>query len=393
MNQTPKAPLAGVKIVELTAMITGPLAGTLLADLGAEVIKVENPEGGDAFRTFRGGNYSPYFCTYNRNKKGVTLNLKGDQGREAFLRLIKDADILLVNFRSGVMDRLGLGTDSLRAINPRLIICAITGFGESGPYADRPAYDAVGQALSGISSLLLGADAQITGPSIADNLTGMYASYAILGALFDRERSGEARTIQINMLESTMAFIGDPFANYTMAGVKPDPLMRVRASQSYALRCADGSLVAVHMSSPQKFWIGLLTALDRLDLSSDPRFAERAARLENYEQLSIELNRASKTQTRDYWIERLVANDVPHAPVLTLPEVIEDPQVKHLQSFVEAHHPKHGAQKMIRRPVLYNGQRDDQPLNPAPDLGEHTHEVFSALGFSEEEIAAIQKGE
>jgi formyl-CoA transferase len=177
MDNKPISPLAGVRIVELTAMITGPLAGTLLADLGAEVIKVENPQDGDPFRSFRGGSYSPYFCTYNRNKKGVTLNLKGALGKEAFLKLIETADALIVNFRSGVMERLGLGVERLREVNPRLIVCSITGFGESGPYAERPAYDAVGQALSGISSLLLGADAQITGPSIADNLTGMYASY------------------------------------------------------------------------------------------------------------------------------------------------------------------------------------------------------------------------
>lgn len=392
MDKNATAPLTGVRIVELTAMITGPLAGTLLADLGADVIKVENPKEGDPFRSFRGGSYSPYFATYNRNKKGVTLNLKGEFGKAAFLKLIETADALIVNFRSGVMERLGLGVDKLREVNPRLIVCSITGFGESGPYADRPAYDAVGQALSGISSLLLGADAQITGPSIADNLTGMYASYGILGALFERERTGKPRTLQLNMLESTMAFISDPFANFTMAGVKPDPLMRVRASQSYALRCQDGSLVAVHMSSPQKFWEGLLKALEREDLATDPRFAERAQRLDNYEELAIELNRTSKTQSREHWLARLVEHDVPHAPVLTLPEVMDDAQVKHLSSFVEVEHPVHGPQKMIRRPVLYDGQRADQPLQPAPDLGEHSLDVFRALGYSDEVIAKIQSG-
>lgn len=392
MDKNATAPLTGVRIVELTAMITGPLAGTLLADLGADVIKVENPKDGDPFRSFRGGTYSPYFATYNRNKKGVTLNLKGVLGKAAFLKLIETADVLIVNFRSGVLERLGLGVDKLREVNPRLIVCSITGFGESGPYADRPAYDAVGQALSGISSLLLGADAQITGPSIADNLTGMYASYGILGALFERERTGKPRTIQLNMLESTMAFISDPFANFTMAGVKPDPLMRVRASQSYALRCQDGSLVAVHMSSPQKFWEGLLKALEREDLATDPRFAERAQRLDNYEELAIELNRTSKTQPRDHWLARLVDNDVPHAPVLTLPEVMDDVQVRHLKSFAYAEHPVHGPQKMIRRPVLYDGQRDDQPLQPAPDLGEHSLDVFRALGYADDVIAKIQSG-
>lgn len=392
MEQKTKAPLAGIKVVELTAMITGPLAGTLLADLGAEVIKVENPKEGDPFRAFRGGTYSPYFCTYNRNKKGITLNLKGELGREAFLKLLETADVLIVNFRSGVMERLGLGIESLRKRYPGLIVCSITGFGESGPYADRPAYDAVGQALSGISSLFLGSDAQITGPSIADNLTGMYASYGILGALFDRTRTGEGRTIQLNMLESTIAFISDPFANYSMAGVKPDPLMRVRASQSYALRCADDSLVAVHMSSPQKFWLGLLSALERPDLASDARFSERAGRLENYEELAIELNKTSRTKPREYWISRLVEYDVPHAPVLTLPEVMQDEQVKHLSTFTDVKHLVHGSQRMIRRPVLYDGQRVDQPLNPAPDLGEHSQEVLAELGYSNELISLIQQG-
>jgi crotonobetainyl-CoA:carnitine CoA-transferase CaiB-like acyl-CoA transferase len=393
MANKSSAPLAGVRIVELTAMITGPLAGTLLADLGAEVIKVENPTDGDPFRSFRGGNYSPYFCTYNRNKKGVTLNLKGTQGRAAFLKLVESADVLIVNFRAGVMDRLGLGTDRLRETNSRLIVCSITGFGETGPYADRPAYDAVGQALSGISSLFLGADAQITGPSIADNLTGMTASYAILGALFERERTGEGKSIQLNMLESTIAFIGDPFANHTMAGIQPGPLMRVRASQSYALRCSDETLLAIHMSSPTKFWVGMLQAFERMDLASDPRFSERTGRLENYEALAAELNKTSRTQTRDYWIERLVANDVPHAPVLTLPEVIDDPQVRHLGTFTEITHPVHGPQKTIRRPVLYNGARDDQPLMPAPDLGEHSAEVLGTLGLSAEAIEAIGRGD
>jgi crotonobetainyl-CoA:carnitine CoA-transferase CaiB-like acyl-CoA transferase len=393
MTNPATGPLAGVRVVELTAMITGPLAGTLLADLGAEVIKVENPTDGDPFRSFRGGNYSPYFCTYNRNKKGVTLNLKGEQGRSAFLKLVETADVLIVNFRAGVMERLGLGISRMREANPKLLICSITGFGESGPYADRPAYDAVGQALSGISSLFLGADAQITGPSIADNLTGMYASYAILGALYERQRTGSGKYIQLNMLESTIAFISDPFANHTMAGIQPDPLMRVRASQSYALRCSDNTLLAIHMSSPTKFWMGMLTALGRLDLARDARFSERAGRLENYEELALELNKTSRTQTRDYWIERLVANDVPHAPVLTLPEVIEDPQVRHLGTFVDITHPVHGPQKTIRRPVLYDGQRDDQPLNAAPTLGEHSAEVFAALGLSANEIAAVQRGE
>ena len=392
MNRTVSASLTGVRIVELTAMITGPLAGTMLADLGAEVIKVENPPEGDPFRSFRGGNYSPYFCTYNRNKQSVALNLKAQGGHAAFLKLIATADVLIENFRAGVMKRLGLDIDTLRAANPRLIICSITGFGDSGPYADRPAYDAVGQALSGISSLLLSREAQITGPSIVDNLTGMYASYAVLGALFDRGRGGPARTIQLNMLESAIAFISDPFANYTMAGIKPDPLMRVRASQSYALRCSDGALLAIHMSSPQKFWEATQAALGRQDLGADPRFADRAGRMQNYEALSAELNRTSRTEARSFWLQRLVEYDVPHAPILSLQEVIDDPQVRHLETFAEMEHPKHGRQTTIRRPVRFDGSRDDQPLNAAPDLGQHSAQILGQLGYSPEEIATLERG-
>ncbi|WFU23217.1 CoA transferase [Bradyrhizobium sp. CB1717] len=392
MDKDARSSLTGIRIIELTAMITGPLAGTMLADLGADVIKVENPPDGDPFRSFRGGNYSPYFCTYNRNKRSVVLNLKGEKGREAFLKLIETADVLIENFRAGVMDRLGLGVARLREVNPRLIICSITGFGDTGPYADRPAYDAVGQALSGISGLMLGAEGQITGPSVVDNLTGMYASYAVLGALFERERTGTARTIQLNMLESAIAFIADPFANYTMAGIKPDPLMRVRASQSYALRCSDGALLAIHMSSPTKFWVGVQKAFDRSDLGSDPRFESRAGRMENYEQLAQELGATAKTQERKYWIDRLVDNDVPHAPILTLQEVMDDAQVRHLDTFTEISHPVHGPHITIRRPVRYDGSRTDQPLNAAPDLNEHAAEVLGPLGYSTEAILELQRG-
>jgi crotonobetainyl-CoA:carnitine CoA-transferase CaiB-like acyl-CoA transferase len=220
--------LKGVRVVELSTVITAPLTGMMLVDLGADVIKIEPPQG-DPFRSFRGGQYSPNFVAYNRGKRSVRLDLRGEPGRAILLKLIARADILLENFRPGVLEKLGLGPDILMGANPRLIHCSITGFGTSGPYRARPAYDNVAVALSGIASLLLDPEhPQSSGPTIPDNATGMFACYGILGALFERERSGRGHRVEVNMLEAGIAFIPDPFANYTRAAIVSDRLTRVR---------------------------------------------------------------------------------------------------------------------------------------------------------------------
>ena len=386
--------LSGIRVLELTTMITGPQAGLLLADLGADVIKVENPKGGDPFRSFRGGLYSPHFVAYNRNKRSICLNLRSDKGRDVLLRLAGGADVLIENYRPGVMDRLRLGEQILRDTTPRLIYCSLTGFGHDGPYRDRPAYDAVAQALSGVSSLFLDPELpQITGPTISDNMTGIFACYGILGALFERERTGVARRVDVNMLESTIAFAPDSVSGLTRLGIMPGPLTRVQASQSYAMRCADGKIFAIHLSSPEKFWQGLQEALGRQDLGKDPRFAERNGRIDNYLELAAELRKTAATQDRAYWMERLEKLDVPHAPVHTVPEVFDDPQVKHLQTFFEIEHPVEGKIKGIRRPVRFDGSRDDQPLEAPPLLGEHTDHILEELGYTEAEIEALHTEE
>src|SRR5262245_26647169 len=206
--------LKGVRVVELSTVITAPLAGMMLADLGADVIKVEHPQGGDPFRTFRGEQYSPNFVAYNRGKRSIQLDLRADAGRSILLKLVARADVLLENYRPGIMEKLGLGDDVLTAANARLIHCSITGFGASGPYSARPAYDNVAVALSGIASLQLDAEQpQSSGPTIPDNATGMFACYGILGALYERARSGRGHRVDVNMLEAGIAFIPDPFAN------------------------------------------------------------------------------------------------------------------------------------------------------------------------------------
>jgi crotonobetainyl-CoA:carnitine CoA-transferase CaiB-like acyl-CoA transferase len=383
--------LQGVRVVELGTMITAPLAGMMLADLGAEVVKVEHPQGGDPFRSFRGGHYSPHFVAYNRGKRSIKLDLRNASGRGVLRRLLARADILLENYRAGVMDRLGFSAGALRADYPRLIHCSITGFGADGPYSARPAYDSVGLALSGIASLLLDPEKpQAAGPTIPDNATGMFACYGILGALYERERTGKGRRVEINMMEAAISFIPDPFANHTQMGIENTPITRVASSHSFAFRCADGKLVAVHLSSQPKFWEGLLAALERPELAQDERFATREARIENFAELTHVLGETVARRPRAEWMARFEANDVPFAPVHTIPEVIEDEQVRHLQTFRTLKHPTEGEIVAIRRPARIDGGRDGSNL-PAPTLGQHTDAVLGELGYGAEEIEKLKE--
>jgi len=372
--------LVGVRVLELTTMITGPLAGMMLGDLGADVIKIENPEGGDPFRSFREGTYSPHFCAYNRNKRSVALDLRSPEGISAFAELVRTSDVLLENYRPGVMERLGFSDDVLVGLNPRLVRCSITGFGTSGPYASRPAYDAVAQALSGMSSLFVEVDdPHLTGPTIADNVAGQYACQGILAALFERERKGTARRVEVNMLDSTLAFIPDPFAYYTQMGLVSDPYLRSNTSQSYVYKCSDARIVAVHLSSQVKFWEGFVKAVECPELLADERFATRTLRITNYEALRGIGARIFARHPRDYWVLLLTRHDVPAAPVYDVTEVFSDPQVKHLDSFMVLRHPEMGEVTSIRRPIYMDGSRGDQPMRPPPALGEHTDEILQPI--------------
>lgn len=386
------AVLKGIRVVELGTMITAPLAGMMLADLGAEVVKVEHPQGGDPFRSFRGGFYSPHFVAYNRGKRSIKLDLRNAAGRDVLLKLLARADILIENYRAGVMERLGLGADGLNAANPKLIHCSITGFGATGPYSERPAYDSVGLALSGIASLLLDPEEPVSvGPTIPDNATGLFACSGILGALYERERTGQGRRVEINMLEAAIAFIPDPFANHTQMDIENNPLTRVASSHSFAFRCADGKLLAVHLSSQSKFWEGLLTALGRNELAADERFKTREARIKHFSELTHVLAETVATKSRAEWMTLLEANDVPFAPVHNIPDVIADPQVQHLQTFRTLQHPTEGGVVAIRRPTLIDGEREQHML-PAPTLGEHTASILQELGYDDAAIAQLKGG-
>ncbi|VTU41215.1 Formyl-coenzyme A transferase [Variovorax sp. PBS-H4] len=371
--------LQGLKVIEQGTFITGPAAGMLLGDLGADVIKVEQPGTGDPFRAFKNGLYSPHYQTYNRNKRSITLDTKSSEDREVLDALIADADVYIQNFRPGVAEKLGVGAERLQALNPKLVYVAISGFGSTGPAAHRPAYDTVAQAASGFLNLLVNPEnPRVVGPAIADSLTGFYAAYGVLGALYERSRTGIGRKVEVSMLEAMAHFNLDAFTHFFQVDEVMGPYSRPSVSQSYVLRCADDKWIALHMSSPEKFWRGLAVAIEQPGIFEDPRFATRDARIENQEALIALLGARFATQTRDEWCARLQREDVPNAPMYDTSEALEDPQARHLQLMTSARHPVMGLFRTVRSPVSFDGERALQ-VRPPPTLGEHSDEIRAAL--------------
>ena len=367
--------LKDILVIEMGTYITGPAAGLHLADLGADVIKVERPGSGDPFRAFKGGLYSPHYQTYNRNKRSIALDTTKPDDRALFHELIAKADVFIQNFRPGVAEKLGAGQDELQRINPRLVYCAISGFGTSGPSRDRPAYDTVAQAASGYLRLLTPpTNPRVIGPAIADAVTGHYAALGVVAALLERTKTDRGRRLDISMLEAMCHFNLDSFTHYFSVGEVMGPLSRPMVSQSYTFACADGKWIALHMSSPHKFWEGLVKSVERPELLDDPRFAERLERIGHQQELIDVLTPVFATRTRDEWCAILLENEVPHSPAYDSDEALDDPQARHLQIAVEAEHPQMGPFRTVRAPYSFDGEPELEVL-PPPTLDEHGAEI------------------
>ena len=374
--------LNGIRVLEQGTFITGPCAGMMLADLGADVIKVESPDG-DPYRSYQGGQYSPHFQAYNRNKRSIALDMKDSGDQRFFNSLAAEADVFIQNFRPGTAARLGAGPERLCAMNPRLIYASISGFGSSGPYAERPSYDSVAQALSGFLSVVVDSSRpRFLGPALADAITGIYAAYGVLGALVQRGRTGQGCLVEVSMLEAMAHFAIEPFAAFFALGDTPSSSDRPRLAQAYILRTADERLIAIHLSSLEKFWEGLIEALAAPELASDERFSSRQARIKNYESLNAALDQRFSQHQLAHWVEQLGLHDVPYAPINTIDEVTHDPQVEHLGLIVPVSG-AHGGPRSVRPPVQFGGRRSSA-VRAAPLLDEHGQAIREALARGEQ---------
>jgi len=321
----------------------------------------------------------------------VTIDIKQPDGRELFLRLAKDADVIVENLRPGVVDRLGIGYEEIKNINPRIIYCSISAFGQSGPYRKKPGYDTLGQALSGLLSVLTDLDKpEGPGASFSDHLGGFYGAYGILAAIAARERTGKGQKVETSLLEATISFIGFSITQYLFSGEIPKKSSRVKTAGVYALVAGDGKPFVIHLSHPPKFWIGVTEVIGRPDLQTDARTKDRQARIKNYDLIHEILSKAFQSAPRAHWLKALEEKDVPCAPINNFAEVFEDPQVKYLDRLTQVIDPEFGAFQLVKNGVNLSETPAEIRLRP-PKLGEHNEETLRGLGYSEGDIQTLRE--
>ncbi len=383
--------LEGFTCIDVSGHVAGPYAGSLLGDLGCEVIKVELPKGGD---THRGRNpkydgYGPSFRALNRNKKSVTLNLRDKKAREILHKLLATADIFLENFRPPTRQQLGLDYDELAKLNPKLIHCSISGYGQSGPYRDKPGFDTIGQALSGMMSLVTDLDdPKVAGISFVDHSAGIFAAHGIMAALLARGKTGLGQFIDVSLLQVAIAFIESHVSDYLNGGeaVSRDNFPKGRI---YSLLDCDKKPFMVHLSGHNEAWEGLLKAGELDERVGDPRFATRKQRSDRHDEIVAMLRAAFVRKRRDYWLPRLDANSIPNAPINTIQEVFDNPQIKHLGIPKQIEHPKMGVSNLVGSPINMSGT-PPKFFRAAPLLGENTEEVLAKLGYDRNAVKDLK---
>jgi crotonobetainyl-CoA:carnitine CoA-transferase CaiB-like acyl-CoA transferase len=386
----PFAVLKDITVIECATFVTGPYAAALLADLGARVIKIESPPDGDPYRYFAPDRFFSFnFGHLNRNKESLLLDLKAPKGKEICLGLLKEADVFVENFRPGTAERLGVGYESLRALNPKLVCCSISAFGQSGPYAEKPGFDTLGQAMSGLLSLLSDPeDPKVMGMAVSDYVTGLSAAYGILGALLARDKNGAGCRVETSLLQATLSFIGETAAGFLRTGNVPNRVARVKNAHAFAFVCKDGKPLAIHCSVPEKFWLALLKASERTDIAADQRFNSRDGRRQNYEALEQALAPTFQKKTRAEWLQILEAHDVPAVPLYNVAEVLDDPQVQHLGLIETLEHPQAGTLRFVGGPVHYDNCTHDQST-PPPLAGEQSDKILRELGYDDAAIGEL----